>query len=244
MKKILLSCITATILISCSTRKPDAAEITTSIERANTIVAETIPVKGIEEKEDPLVHEHCYCETIPEELVPFILKDYQVREYVEGDLNRDGIKDYLLLLSLPYSGEIDSENNALRPLLILIRDKQNKLTLAARNDHVVDSCQDCGGQFGDFLDEIVIESSGSFSIYHLGGMAWRSKKEIFFEYTPEENNWLLKQESDYYYNAGMSEGDTLFDGQVYMPEENTKTPRDFGKLFFGDYNRALAADMK
>lgn len=247
MKTITIIGLLSAIFFSCSSPKSETTENNTSIQQASPIVAESTSDAKVDNSRNSinlsqLVHEQCYCDSIPQELVPFVLKGYQVRAYAEGDLNRDGTEDYLLLLSLPYSEESDSQEDELRPLLILTRDKQNKITLAARNDHVVDGCQDCGGQFGDYFDEMVIDSAGNFSIYHLGGMAWRSRNDFSFAYSPSDNDWLLTEETSYNYNSGMTEGDTLFDGEIYMPVESTKTPKDFGKIFFSEYGTAKGPD--
>src|SRR5262245_26150841 len=87
---------------------------------------------------------------VPGELLPFIPEGYQVLDHAMGDLNKDKLNDYLLILKKANESELSDvvEHPEPRPLLVIIRQKDGSLKLATRNDKVV-LCVDCGGVFGD-----------------------------------------------------------------------------------------------
>ena len=71
---------------------------------------------------------------IPPELQPLIDKNHEVLELASADLNRDGRADYLVALqpSAPApEGEMDERP---RPLLVVIRNANGALEVAARNE--------------------------------------------------------------------------------------------------------------
>src|SRR5258705_11535610 len=85
--------------------------------------------------------------TVPEEAKKFILPGYEPLDYIIGDLNNDQKPDAILLLT---KKKDDSGKNyePLRPFLLLIRQPNNKLVQALRNDHAI-MCEFCGGIVAD-----------------------------------------------------------------------------------------------
>ncbi|MCS6916543.1 MAG: hypothetical protein RMK52_10120 [Chitinophagales bacterium] len=155
-------------------------------------------------------------------LAPFAAENYSVLDSVRGDLNNDGLSD--LLVVLRRNGE-DTLSNVIehpekRPLLLLLRQQDGRLHLAARNDHVV-YCYDCGGVLGDPYGSIVI-SGDSFTVEQYGGSAWRWSRTLTFYYAPKEQAWLLRQDRMVSYH-------TFEPDQI---EVTVRTARDFGRLSF------------
>lgn len=154
---------------------------------------------------------------IPTEVKPFILKGMSAIELESADLNGDGRQDYILVLE-------DTEND-LRPLLILVRNKDNTLTQAKRNDKVVFGPDD-GGIYGDPFQGINADSK-SFSVSHYGGSAWRWSFDYTFKYSRIDNTWQLVrvEETEIHINdpSTMKE-------RVYIP------PRDYGKIDIADFD--------
>lgn len=127
----------------------------------------------------------------------FIDAGYEVLDYETGDLNADGRKDVLLALKI--KGE-DTLEESVRPLLILIRQPNGKLKLAARNDSMI-MCRRCGGLFGDPYEGLSITKNG-FTVNFYGGSAWRWGIAYLFAYEAATKNWWLNQKNNiYYHNA-------------------------------------------
>lgn len=156
----------------------------------------------------------------------FIPENYSVLDTVSGNLNLDNYNDMILVLKK--NGEektSDVVNNPeKRPLLILIGEPNNKYKLAGRNDNTV-YCIDCGGAMGDPFMGVVIKN-GYFSIEHYGGSSWRWSRIITYKYSKDENNWLLHKDGNESFHASEPE----------KVEVTVKTTKDFGKVFFKDFN--------
>lgn len=145
----------------------------------------------------------------------FISKGYELLDYETGDLNGDGRKDVVLVLKRAGEDTLDMDdpNNA-RPLLLLTRQSNNKLTLAARNDELI-MCRQCGGIFGDPYEGITV-GKNMLTINFYGGSAWRWGMEYQFRYNATTKNWMLEKETDiYYHNAEPDKMKTT----VYKKEE-------------------------
>lgn len=144
----------------------------------------------------------------------------------EGDINLDGVKDYVVI-----AGKINEEEAARnleddlpRPLLLIIGDKNGKYALARRNDHSV-LCFDCGGAMGDPLAGITIKD-GYFSIEHYGGANQRWSRIVTYKYNKEEKEWYLHKD-------GVESFDAMDPDKV---TSNIQTTKDFGKVKFVDFD--------
>jgi uncharacterized protein len=150
----------------------------------------------------------------------FVLPGYKILDATEGDLNRDKYTDVILILGLKNEQNVE---DALRPLLILIRNANNQLHLAARNDNVV-LCALCGGMLGDPYQRTAIKK-GYFTIEHHGGSSWRWTKYITFKYVAKQSNWYLHKVTNQSYHS--AEPDNI--------EGGTQTTENFGSVLFSDY---------
>ncbi|HEV2911726.1 MAG TPA: hypothetical protein VGX92_00300 [Pyrinomonadaceae bacterium] len=82
----------------------------------------------------------------------FIPQGWKIEAQVSGDLNRDSLPDYALKLIEDKPAESgDTHNNRERALLIVLRSKEGKLSLAAVADKLL-QCTTCGGAFYGFVD--------------------------------------------------------------------------------------------
>ncbi|MDJ1483181.1 hypothetical protein QNI16_21970 [Cytophagaceae bacterium YF14B1] len=157
------------------------------------------------------------------EIKPFIVKGYEVLHKENGDLNKDGKSDCLLILKVKDEDK-KTENEVPRPLLILIRQPDGKLKQVARNDKVV-LCYQCGGVFGDPFSDITIKN-GYFSIEHYGGSSWRWTRIITFKYNPTDKKWYLHKDGS----------DSFHTSEPDKVETKVKTTKDFGKVLFENYD--------
>jgi hypothetical protein len=158
------------------------------------------------------------------ELQPFILSGYSLYDYVEGDMNKDGIKDIALILqmenedSLKY--QIQDRDSLRRPFILLLRDKSKLLTSILRNDNLI-YCALCGGGMGDPYEGMKIEKSTlTFNFY--GGSSDRWALEYKFAYDGK-NDWKLQYERQNNYSthnpdkqsAEALNGDEFIDNSIF-----------------------------
>ncbi|NLL28705.1 MAG: hypothetical protein GX259_07900 [Bacteroidales bacterium] len=162
----------------------------------------------------------------PNELLEFLPTNYSILNATSGDLNLDGINDYILVLKKNDEDSLFfvSDGPEKRPLLILIRDKNNKLKLVRRNDNTV-YCFGCGGIMGDPFMGITIKN-GYFSVEHYGGSAWRWTRIITYKYSKKDNEWFLHKDG--------SESFYVFEPENV--ESKIKTTKDFGKVKFEEFD--------
>ena len=94
---------------------------------------------------------------IPAEIKPFVENGAKAIALESADLNGDGLMDYILVLERETPSQIDEYDYPAneRPLLILVRGKDKKLTEAKRNEKMV-MCSQCGGVFGDPFSGVTV----------------------------------------------------------------------------------------
>ena len=152
----------------------------------------------------------------------FIPRGYSLLDSASGDLDKDALRDVVMVLKLNEESHPDSFDVP-RPLLLLKGAGNDTYRLIARNDHVV-LCFRCGGVFGDPFEGITIRN-GFFSVEHYGGSNWRWTRIITFKYDKPSKTFVLHRD------AGVS-----FHSSVPDKEETVLHKRsDFGKLKFGAY---------
>lgn len=217
MRELTTNIFLCLILTLFSCNQNSRQEKTTAINiGAMTTTENTLKRESFKQKVDNL----------PDELSEFVPTDYSVLDTVSGDLNLDEIKDYILVLKK--NGE-DTLSNVIanperRPLLILLRNKDNKLQLARKNYNTV-YCIDCGGVMGDPFMGITIKN-GYFSVEHYGGSARRWTRIITYKYSKQDNEWFLYKDGSESFHASEPE----------KVESKIKTTKDFGRVKFEDFN--------
>jgi len=145
---------------------------------------------------------------------------YAVLAATQGDLNRDAIPDWLVVLNRPDEAKTSDvvDHPTKRPLLVFVGGAGGTFTLAARSDNAV-YCVDCGGMMGDPFMGLAIKK-GYFTVEHYGGSAQRWTRFVTFKYDPAARTWLLHRD-----------GSERF--QALDPEHGTTkatTAKDFGRV--------------
>lgn len=136
---------------------------------------------------------------LPAEAKPFVLKGYEMLDYITGDLNGDKRPDAILILKV--AGEdTNMVDEVKRPLILLLRQSNGKLKAEKRNDNMM-LCYHCGGVFGDPYESTKINNNG-FALNFYGGSSWRWGYEYTFSYNTGVKNWLLIKEKDVNYQDG------------------------------------------
>lgn len=167
---------------------------------------------------------------IPAEVQPFIENGSKAIALESADLNRDNLKDYILVLEREnptQKDEYDYPKNQ-RPLLILTRDKNTKLSEAKRNENIV-MCSECGGMMGDPFMGVTV-GKNTFTVNHYGGSAWRWGLSYKFNYSRIDKTWqLVRFEREDFHAAD----------QTKTMKRKIKLPKDFGKVDIAAFDPAM-----
>ena len=142
---------------------------------------------------------------LPAEAKSFVVKGYEMMDYITGDLNADKKADAILVLKIKGEDTMTDEVN--RPFIILIRQSNGKLKLEKRNDSAV-MCYHCGGIFGDPYESTTI-ANGGFTLNFYGGSNDRWGYDYFFSYDAKKKNWMLVKEKDVSYRSTDPENTTV-----------------------------------
>lgn len=126
----------------------------------------------------------------PDDIKSFIPPEYELLDSKNGDLNKDGYPDMVLVLK---AKEEEVNEDALRPLILLAGTATGKYELIGRNDNVV-LCKGCGGIWGNPYEGITIKN-GYFSIEHYGGSNWRWTRVITFKYNLKTKKFKLHRDA-------------------------------------------------
>jgi hypothetical protein len=163
---------------------------------------------------------------VPTEVQPFVEAGTKAIAVEAADLNGDGSGDFVLVLERenPSKDKDDFPVNQ-RPLLILLRGADGKLSTAKRNERVV-MCSQCGGVFGDPF-EGVVAGRNTFTLDFYGGSNWRWKYSYKFNYSRIDKTWQLVRAEEVSYHT--SDPDKM-ETRVFTP------PRDFGKIDIADFD--------
>jgi len=145
---------------------------------------------------------------------------YVVLAAEQGDLNRDALPDWVVVLSKPNEKQTSDvvDHPTKRPLLLFVGGAGSTYTLAARTDNAV-YCVDCGGMMGDPFMGLAIKK-GYFTVEHYGGSTQRWTRFVTFRYDAAIHTWLLHRD-----------GSERF--QALDPEHGTTTAttaKNFGRV--------------
>jgi hypothetical protein len=162
---------------------------------------------------------------VPEKIKPFIEANAKAIALESADLNNDGRKDYVLVFERATAeGDQAEMPERQRPLLILISDKDGKLTEAKRNEEIV-YCSSCGGVFGDPFEGITV-GPGTFTVNHYGGSNWRWTNAAKFNYSRIDKTWqLVRYESSSFHTS-----------KPNSVKRKVRLPKTFGKIDIADFD--------
>ena len=164
---------------------------------------------------------------VPDEVKRFVDKGRIPIALETGDINGDGRKDLILVISeiVPDDAPYE-EGDGERSVIILVRESDNSLTPAARNN-LVAMCKRCGGAFGDPFEGVVIQGK-KFTVMNYGGSADRWSYSYTFSYSRRDRNWqLVRVEESHFHTLDPERTQKL---RVYTP------PKHFGLITFGEFD--------
>jgi hypothetical protein len=145
---------------------------------------------------------------------------YRVLTAERGDLNRDALPDWAVVVSRPDEQKTSDvvDHPTKRPLLLFVGGAGGTYTLAARTDNAV-YCVDCGGVMGDPFQGLTLKK-GYFTVEHYGGSAQRWTRYVTFRYDPASRTWLLHRDGGEHFDATDPEHGTT----------TTTTAKNFGRV--------------
>ena len=163
---------------------------------------------------------------VPAEVRPFIEAGTKAIAVEAADLNGDGRGDFVLVLERE-NPSVDKDDFPVnqRPLLILLRGVDGKLSAAKRNERLV-MCSKCGGVFGDPF-EGVEAGRNTFTVQHYGGSNWRWQYAYKFNYSRVDQTWQLVRAEEISYHT--SDPDKM-KTRAFTP------PKDYGKIDLADFD--------
>jgi len=164
---------------------------------------------------------------IPDELKSFVEKAKIPTAIETGDLNGDGRKDFILVISnvVPKDAPYE-EGGGGRSVLVIIRESDGSLSLAARND-LAAMCKSCGGAFGDPFEGVVIRGT-RFTVMNYGGSSDRWSYSYTFAYSQRDRTWQLVRVEESHFSA--HDPDRTMKTTRYTP------PKHFGLITFADFD--------
>ena len=163
---------------------------------------------------------------VPNEVKLFVEKGKIAIALERGDLNADGRPDILLVTSeFVAEGAEWEEGAGARSVMILIREPNGALKLAARNDEIV-YCRNCGGVFGDPFAGVDVKGT-RFTVNNYGGSNDRWSYSYTFNYSRRDKTWQLVRVVDESFHSLDPKNTTK--RRVYTP------PKSFGLINFADF---------
>jgi hypothetical protein len=164
--------------------------------------------------------------TLPAVIRKALPAGYQVLTAERGDLNRDALPDWAVVVNRPDEQKTSDvvDHPTKRPLLLFVGGANGTYTLAARADNAV-YCVDCGGMMGDPFQGITIKN-GYFTVEHYGGSAQRWTRFITFRYDAATRTWLLHRDGGERFHA-------------LDPRHGTtdmRTTKNFGRVSLARFN--------
>ena len=153
---------------------------------------------------------------------------YEVLDKAEGDINKDGISDWVLVLKSQQekADEMPGEDVPGRKLLLLVKDSKGEYSRAAESSTAILAKNEGGAGSDDPYQTIEIKP-GQFTITHMGGAAERWSYAHTFTYDKAANAWFLTEKE----TGGFSTMDPKDESM------KTETPKDFGKINFLDFKQ-------
>ncbi|OON70894.1 hypothetical protein [Hymenobacter sp. CRA2] len=151
---------------------------------------------------------------------------YQVLDAEQGDLNRDALPDWAVVLHRADEEKTSDVVNhpTKRPLLLFVGGPGGINTLAARSDNAV-YCVDCGGMMGDPYQGLTLKN-GYFTVEHYGGSAQRWTRFVTFRYDAASRTWMLHRDGSEQFHALDPEH-----GKTSM-----RTAKNFGRVPFARFD--------
>jgi hypothetical protein len=189
-------------------------------------------------------------ESFPTELLPFVPSGFEVYTYTKGDLSKDGLSDYILVLEnttedsfIPSEEEIEEETEDYTPpepelRVDIIMRGNNKLKYLASNNYLYS-----GKEMNSYLNDSIrlVPGGGGFIVSYsasgAGPTSIYSNMEFHFTYKKQSNQFFLTKKTDISgYNSpaaamGIKMGHAQQDNPNYTKLQLDSLERVYSKQF-------------
>jgi hypothetical protein len=156
----------------------------------------------------------------------FIPKNYFVLQFVQGDINQDGINDAILVLGKNGEDSLSTSEHPLKRKFLLLLGTSNKTNVLVTQNNNMVYYYNYDPNFKDAFVDVSIKK-GSFSVNHYGGFAERWGRTSTFTYNPSDKKWYLTKDENSTFDA------TDVQNTV---KEKTLTEKNFGKIPFEKFD--------
>ena len=162
-------------------------------------------------------------------LIADVYPDSRLNEFLEGDINKDGTPDLVVLLDFP-TDELSVHDDTImsRKVVFLVYGADGYST-AAEDDNIIE-CSDCGGAgMGDAYQGMAIIND---TVRFESGYGACQKDFITEDYLYDSDlqGWFLVRKHTESYNCN-----DIVDDEVQV-HTKTETKADFGEIRFGSVN--------
>jgi len=140
----------------------------------------------------------------------FVAHGQTVAQFEAGDINGDGLLDYLLVVE-----EADA-----RTLLLLVRQADGSVRLAGLNRRII-QCHLCEGEGGSF--DVTPTGSGFEVSNTTGAGLVNAGEEFTFEYRSKEKTWVLIEQRSW--NNDLTEDPPNHEELSFKPYEHGQVLR-------------------
>lgn len=160
------------------------------------------------------------------ELESFLPEGATMLSSANGDLNRDGRMDAVLVADPARTGKEFAGEGPSRVVLLLIRDESGQLRKAKQNGALI-PCEKCGGMAGDPFGYVQAKDGVLTTVVEGGSPSVHWSEVCEFDYRPDLQDWILRQ-------VELSASDKIDD----KSKQETLTSADLGEVRFEDFDRA------
>lgn len=134
---------------------------------------------------------------IPKEVRHFVVKGFEAYDYVEGDVNADGRQDAILILQHKQQGKLivatDEYFDTVRPFILLLRNAENKLCQAVRNDSILIELSSVRNYEATEIDTI---KHNGFRLFFSGGIRYVWQRYLTFKFKKDLNEFVWVEEEN------------------------------------------------
>lgn len=172
---------------------------------------------------------------LPKDILNQIPKGLAVLASANGDLNRDGLIDWLVVLHKKDEKAIAAQSNTpARPLWLFLQTSEGRYKLTRRNDDVVAGVGDywqCDS-FGDGTGGVVIKN-GYFTVEHEIACGAHRTDFITFRYAPDLKDWIFHKRV--FENWVMNNGDDANADALKLDARVVETGKGKSPVLFEQY---------
>lgn len=183
---------------------------------------------------------------LPVELLSFVNKPYIVHNFEKGDLNKDGLIDYILVLRKQPHAAADDEYAEKLLVHLILRQKDNSLVIHSSNPDLLEFTE------GAYENDLISLDSlgGGFDVsYTFRGSGIKSTSnyyELNFKYSKKSNQWELAEliEESVYNSPTAAIGVSIEEARIENPNYTEEQLDSLAAVYEEIYTEAVQRTVK